>query len=240
MTANVLETFSLGLTHYAVLLIFVLLGYYFLYREKSFDRLILFLSLPITTLLIIIIQSTLPPARIFIFLLPLFYMLISKGILDAADLVVSSRKAFSKHHLERIIPLLIILAFLVQGIYANFLIEKDFSHDNEEVAKWLKANLEPGDNILVHCCEDQQILFYMGKESYYKYENLESNVSRILIVINPEHKKPVEEFVKMGFETRGATEYEMVERIGRISIYRSTKLENFVYIPGLKWISARR
>ncbi|UCC91517.1 MAG: glycosyltransferase family 39 protein [Candidatus Aenigmatarchaeota archaeon] len=233
-----IETFSLGITSYVFLVVFVLLGYYFLYKEKSYDKLILFLSLPIITILAIIIQMVLPPIRIFIFLLPFFCMLVAKGILNLVDFVVSLRDIFSKYQLNKILPILILIVFLIQGVSANLLTEKHFPHDSEEAAEWLKANLRTGDSLLVYSSEDEQIKYYTGQEVYSQYENIKSNVSRIVMVVNPSKHEQVDEFVEYKFQIRGASEFELLKKIGRLDVYQSTKLE-FIYTeedcPGV-WI----
>ncbi len=169
--------------------------------SKKFKSYKVHLLFPILLWLIplILIQRPTMFERVWLFLLPIFFILASSGIVYILEVLVhkifSKTKSLQKTQnifISVIMPILIISLTLGLGFNSYYRKSIYFSNETgtllnaEEITLYLKKEIKPNDKIILGCPSEWPLKYYFDKYGLsYEYVNKDINKSsRIVVIIN--------------------------------------------------------
>lgn len=149
-------------------------------------------SIHLVLVTMIFIQQRIPPERTWIYLLPLFLLLSSSGI------IFLLQKLFRKNiSLPISILSLVVVIFLGLNVYSLKPLHWGEICDNEKIATVLKAKLQAGDKVLAGIPIDYPLEYYFRQKNIpTDYMRVQSeNFSRLFIIVNEASKQKLEELI---------------------------------------------
>ena len=194
---------------------------------------------------IVLIQRVVPFERVWLFLLPIYIILSSSGIIYIIMLIITKIKKSKKYHYIFIPIISLALAISVSLIVFN---SQSVYHSNstgtfreaKETAMMFKGELKSGDKIMAGPHTDTTLMYHFEKNGipinyiysdywFYSYLNEDSDLyssSRIFIVVN-EYFKPTlnETFKSHNLSENGYSNPELFKKDKYDYIYITYKIK---------------
>lgn len=180
---------------------------------------------------LLLIQRTILPEHGWLFLLPLFIVVSSAGIIFLLGLVFSKMRNY-KSLVFSIIALILSIGlgftvFFSQSIfYSN---EKETLRDAEEITIMLKYHLKSGDRIVASPPSDLPLVYYFNKHNistdYLLYTDFYSS-TRVFIIENKSIKQTINDVLKYhNLSLTGFSKPELFSEFASAYIYKTNNLK---------------
>lgn len=203
------------------------------HRQLSRYRIPLILPVVLFILPVIIVQRVVPYTRVWLFLLPLYFIIACAGISYA----VNCLKIKNKYHTPIFVTFAVIVlsissitAIRSQSIYKSN--ESGILNDAEQITLFLKKYLEHEDVVYAICPSDFPLLYYFQKyevpatylfSNFHTDQTILTKAKRILFIISEPEQTLNGVFLKSGLPPSGLKKIMPIKHFSSSEIYELVK-----------------
>lgn len=175
-----------------VIRFFLVVGFFaslVFYRRLTTYRVPIVLAVAVWCIPVLMLQRVIPPARVWLFLLPLYFGVASSGV----TFLLRPVELESKHYRSVILSVItIVLSICVSSntVYTRsvyYSTETGTLRDAEKITVFLKDYLKPRDRVLAVCPSDSPLEYYFnlyGIPVTHLFADVDSEHHRIVVVVN--------------------------------------------------------
>jgi len=165
-----------------------------IHRRLSPHRLPLQIAAVIWIAITLILQRVAPWPRIWLFLLPLFIIWASAGLTYMLHLAIQKRPSFENGYLAILGVAILLPAFLLATFSINPPYPMQTTGVEEEITRYLKNYLQPGDVIVAVSPTRAQVGYYFSAydipdDFFYDHQ---SEFNRVIVLVNEKHNQTLE------------------------------------------------
>lgn len=189
---------------------------------------------------LLVVQRVLPFARVWLFLLPLYYLLAGAGLVYLGGPFPSRIRQIGRW----VLPATAVLAAVwlsydtwraqSVGLFGDI----GTLAQGDKIAYWLKSELEPGDGVLTSTASESCLAYYLDREGVstsFMYSGL-ADKERLWVVVNSPGATLEAVLREAGVSLPAGFEPEPVNLFGAAQVYELDRFTAEAQLPGLRLV----
>lgn len=196
---NTWEDWTTGVPIFIIgLLVFGTIISLIFHRKLSAHRFPLQIAAVIWIAIALIIQKVAPWPRIWLFLLPVFIIWGTSGVIYLLRLAFLQRPLLDKGYIAILGAAILLPAFLLTSYSISPPYPANIISPEEEITRYLKDYLEPGDVVVATSPTRSQVGYYFSAYGISEdfFYNQQSKFNRAIVLVNEKQGEPLESVIK--------------------------------------------